>query len=212
MNLLLQLGWTLIEATNTPVGTFVGQIEGADSLEPNSSILWNEGDPLSDNDRLTGTVNWNISGYADFGEIWFHIVNRSASTIVFSRLLFQAEGVTGPGSAVFDIPASLWMQITTSGSETDYTYPVNSYEHMGTWQIVATADVVVPPEPEPTQLPWWYCTPETPVVCPVRPTGFVLLADYDNGFKYPLSSSRVASRKAVDGDCTPCTPNLLPSA
>lgn len=58
--------------------------------------------------------------------------------------------------------------------------------------------------------PWWMCVPKAPLTpCPVRPTGFVSLKDYDKDFKYPLASSRVAVKLVRKEECSVCWPNLV---
>lgn len=61
--------------------------------------------------------------------------------------------------------------------------------------------------------PWWLCIPkEAPPVLPTRPTSFVLFADYDVDFKYPLGSSRVLAPKfavPMEEGCQGCGPELI---
>lgn len=59
-------------------------------------------------------------------------------------------------------------------------------------------------------LPWWMCPPrEQPEPCPVRPTTFVTLENYDPNFKFPLASSRQPSKIKTPFECVSCHPVLL---
>ncbi len=76
------------------------------------------------------------------------------------------------------------------------------------WQIWVGDDPVDPPDD--TVLPWWMCPPKEPVpACPVRPTGYVALSDYDKDFKYPLSSSRIPAKNPRPVECVACRPTLI---
>lgn len=70
----------------------------------------------------------------------------------------------------------------------------------------------VPPVDPPTFVrPWWMCVPAPePTTPPVRPIGFVSLADYDADFRFPLASSRVQAKTLQEElGCTDCGPNIL---
>ena len=69
-----------------------------------------------------------------------------------------------------------------------------------------------PSDPEGSR-PWWFCTPaETVPVPPSRAEGFVLFADYDADYKFPLASSRVPAPAKVgplEEGCHGCAPEII---
>lgn len=66
----------------------------------------------------------------------------------------------------------------------------------------------------PKVLPWWLCiaTPpseDPPIVRDDPSITFVPFAEYDADFRYPLASSRVASKIKNEVGCIVCGPNLI---
>ncbi len=172
-------------------GVYSGNLESRITLQ----------DPIPAN----ATLRANLSSTLDAGEFDY----PSFTVVVSGETRFTRILLFGEESFLVDLDLADdeggWIQITMSQP---FSYGVE-----GLVTAVPIADSGEPGEPgeeEPTVEPWWMCSPKAdPVECPVRPTGFVPFADYDEDFKFPLSSSRKPAPNPRLTNCIACRPNLI---
>lgn len=141
--------------------------------------------------------NWDPAiGYSDG---YINIVKDEGAVVASAKFADQSTGELS-----IECEAGSSYSVMVAYSSSDY-YSGNFYD----FEAILTPTPDEEPEPE-TVKPWWLCNAKEPVTpCPVRPTTFVPLDEYDVDFKFPLTSSRVESKIVRPEECMVCRPVLI---
>jgi hypothetical protein len=120
-----------------------------------------------------------------------------------------------PGTYVQPYRARLYLVVTGESEEEtleEITVLDPESDATGTVTFVLTGEGGGEQDPDaPT--PWWYCIPKEAIpVPPARSTSFVVFADYDADYKFPLASSRVPApikTGPFEEGCHGCAPEII---